>query len=189
MFFCPNCNNIFDITSSNTQSGPLSGGYDYKDYINKVLKKRPIGAEIKDITLNDLTKSDSFNKLDADEKSYVYNKTAELLKTDNEWKNKKIEMKDNAEFICNNCGTRKKIKEKTLIFSRASSDVAQGYVANDFSIMQHSDILPRTRKYVCPNDACESQKNFEAREAVFFRLNNSFRVKYLCLSCKTVFDS
>ena len=94
----------------------------------------------------------------------------------------------NINFICSNCGYSKVIDPRTLLFSRTSKNVAESYVANDVVNMAFSDIIFRTRKYICSNDKCESHKDPEKREAIFFRMNNSYKVKYICDTCKTVLN-
>lgn len=127
MHFCPNCNNIFNIT---------------KD-INQV-EEQPI---IQDV-----------------EKSNIY-------------------------FYCDNCGFSKPVNPKTLLFSRTSKNISQSYISNDVVNMVHSDILFRTRRYICTNKDCESHENPLKREAIFFRLNNSYKVKYICTTCHTIIEN
>jgi hypothetical protein len=164
---------------------------DYDDIIKKILGKEIIGPDVAvKLSVKELLKQESYNNLKSNQKEYVYNKIADLTKI-NQDDIKKIEVKDVPDkvyFLCTNCGTTKQIKENTLIFSKVSNDISQSYVASDLSNMQYSDILPVTRKYICPKDDCESHKNIEKREAKFFRLNNSMRLKYVCLACNTTFD-
>jgi hypothetical protein len=192
MFFCPNCNNIFDITNVSSSSEQAGGSkINYDEVIIKILKKESLDDDtIKMLSLNDLMKQESYNNLKSAHKEYVFNKVVDLTKM-NESQLKNTEMKkvmDTMYFICKNCGTTKKIKEGTLIFSKVSSDIAQSYVASDLSVMKYSDVLPITRKYICPDIKCESHTNPEKREAKFFRLNNSYRLKYICMACDLIFD-
>ena len=126
-------------------------------------------------------------KLKSVEKEYVHNKLNDLLPLNK----KKIadgkQITDNAQFICNNCGYTEKIKAGTLIFSKYSNDISQSYSTDDSSIMEFSDILPRTRKYKCPNSECVSHNDLSKREATFFRMNNNVKIKYICNACHTSF--
>lgn len=191
MFFCQNCDNVFDIMKGETKQ---SGGVNNKDLITKILKNVTLDAkEMKDlesINIDEFIHSPEYNKLKSNQKEFVYNKIQELLPLEF----KKIlteEIKQSADekayFVCNNCGNKKAIRKGTLIFSKVSSDIAQSYSSADVSEMKYSDILPRTRKYICPNDECPSHTNYSVREAVFFRMNNTFRVKHICLACDYVF--
>ena len=215
MYFCPNCNNVFDITKGTTQSGGemvnnseifsssmeetlidqhLIGGESHDKYeklISKILKNEKIDSdEIKKISVDDLIKSVSYKKLKNKQREEVYNKIQDLLPNEqkklmkNEGANQPTEK---AYFICNNCGNRQRIKEGTLIFSRVSNDIAQSYSSSDVKDMKHSDILPFTRKYKCPNTKCYSHINPEKKEAIFFRMNNTFKIKHICQLCDTVF--
>lgn len=158
----------------------------YSDVINKIINGEDTN-DVNNISLTDLVKDPSYKKLSANQKQFVYNKIQELIP--NELKKEELEGKggnattDKAYFICNNCGYLKPIGEDTLIFSRVSSDVSQSYTSSDISEMANSDILPRTRKYICSNPKCISHTDLSKREAVFFRLNNSYSVKYICLAC------
>jgi hypothetical protein len=193
MYFCPNCNNVFDITRNLSQSGgepsdSQHGGND--NIINKLLNNEPLSSDdLESITLDDLAKSSGYKKLKNKQREYVYNKFNDSLPLE---KKKslgtapdKIITKDL--FVCNNCGFKKKIEPETLIFNRVSSDVAQSYTASDIKDMGHSDILNRTRKYKCPNSKCESHTDPQKREAVYFRLNNTFKIKYICQTCHVSF--
>ncbi len=190
MFFCPNCDNVFDITNvTKEQAGGVK--LNYQELVNKILLKEVIDQNsITQLSLEELVKQDAYNNLKSTHREYVFNKVMELTK-EIEKKLKDTEFKESLNrmyFICKNCGTTKKIKENTKLFSKVSSDVSQGYVASDLSTMKYSDILPITKKYICPNTKCESHVDLTKREAKFFRLNNSYRVKYLCMACDIIFD-
>lgn len=195
MFLCPNCKNIFDITNSLIEQ-PQTGGavtpIKYDEVITKILEKEHIDDNtVKQLSLDDLVKKDAYNTLKASSKEYVYNRIADLLHIYEE-NLKNVDIKKSSselQFICNNCGTKEKIKENTLIFSKVSNDISQSYVAPNLLTMKYSDIIPITRKYICPNDTCISHKDMSKREAKFFRLNNAYRLKYICLACDEVFDS
>lgn len=206
MFFCPNCNNSFDITRTKTaQEGKgkghekeITGGDNsYQDIIDKVINNTFISEdEVKDIDMEKLTKQPEFKDLKSKQKEIVFNKIHDLLPTEKKKvKNiqddgsEKEDINENllAYFVCNNCGYSEIIKPGTKIFSRTSESLSQNYTVNDYSEMVNSDILPRTRKYVCPNNECVSHKDISKREAVFFRLINSYKIKYVCTACDTDF--
>ncbi|QKF94076.1 DNA-directed RNA polymerase subunit 9 [Fadolivirus algeromassiliense] len=217
MYFCPNCNNVFDITKTSKQEGgneelefetssdmtssssdlinEMKGGAKsdiYDDIIERILHHKKIDQnEITKISIDDLTKSNAYKKLKHHDREYIYNKFQDLLPLDKKKISKDDALKQTIEkayFICNNCGYLKPIDEGTLIFSKVSSDISQSYSSSDTKDMIYSDIIPRTRKYVCPNSKCESHINFEKREASFFRMNNTFKVKYVCQACGTDFS-
>lgn len=211
MDFCPNCNNVFDITKGDPEQrggednmAPLfnvnnlfGGAKDddfYADVIRKIINKEKLTvSELDKITLDDLSQSDIYKKLKNKQKQYIFNTIQDQLQMSKKQifneddKSKPVLQK--AYFMCNNCGYKKPIKPGTLIFSKVSSDVSQKYSSVDVSNLKHSDILPRTRKYACPNKTCISYTDIAKREAVFFRMNNTFKVKYICLACDTAFSS
>ena len=193
MYFCPNCNNIFDITRNPQEEKEKTkvggGSKDYTVIIDKILKDEEITpANVINLNLNTLIKEVSYKKLKIKEKELVYNKIQELLPTEKKLINDLSDSKnDKAYFICKNCGFLKPIDEGTLIFSRVSSNISQTYTATDdasLDAMTNSKILPRTRKYICDNSDCISHTDPTKKEACFFRMNNSYQVKYICLACK-----
>ena len=216
MFFCPNCNNIFDVTKTPTnktnkdkvedkdkdididkeinkdinkdkdEANQVGGSKDYLSIINKIINNEGLEkTEVEKLLLDDLIKDASYKKLTSSQKELVYNKIQQMLPVDKELLQEQggIVTPDKAYFICKNCGFLKPISDNTLIFSRVSSDVSQSYTSSDISEMAYSDILPRTRKYICTNDKCISHKDPSKREACFFRMNNSYKIKYICLAC------
>jgi len=188
MFYCPNCNNTYDIARTSSQAGGVNLG----ELINKILNDEPISLnDVKGVDINKVAKSMEYKKLKKTEKEKIYNIIQDILPAEQKKiiENKPVTMGDSnlAFFVCSNCGYSVKINDGTRIFSRTSDDVSQTYATGDYSDMLNSSILPRTRKYVCPNKKCDSHKNPIQREAVFFRKNNSYEVIYICSSCKTSF--
>lgn len=193
MYFCPNCNNVFDITknphATEAKESDQKGGErkDYTSIIDKILNKKEVTkSDIEKFDLEQLIKEPTYKKLKQEQKELVYNKIKELLPIDKSSMQKEGPV-DKAYFICKNCGFLKPIDDGTLIFSRVSSDISQSYTSTDqasLTAMSNSDILPRTRKYVCTNASCISHTDPTKREACFFRMNNSYKIKYICLACK-----
>lgn len=219
MFFCSKCNNFYDITKFGNQKGGdiLIGGATssetsessesimspknidkndiYNILVNKVMQNetdtiKP--ADIEKIHMGELFKHPAYKKLKQSEKEYVFNSLSDLLPKEQK---KILEEKTDstvenlAYFLCNNCGNMEKIMPGTLIFSKTSQAISQSYSTSDSKEMVNSDILPRTKKYLCPNKSCLSYKDPKKKEAVFFRKNNSFEIKYICVECKTEFSS
>ena len=94
-----------------------------------------------------------------------------------------------AYMMCNNCGYAKSMEPGTLILSRMSGKEEIKYVAdrNKYKDMVHDPTLPITRKYVCPNKECESHKNHEKREAMWFKPNrHTYVTIFICRSCETM---
>lgn len=188
MYFCPNCNNVFDITKNPHEGKEQQGGAkDYITIIDKIINKEEITkADVEKFNLENLIKDPTYKKLKVDQKELVYNTIQQLLPAEKKIKEKE-EAPEKAYFICKNCGFLKPVDDGTLIFSRVSNDISQSYTASDsasLTAMASSDILPKTRKYVCTNSNCISHTDPSKREACFFRMNNSYKIKYICLACK-----
>lgn len=91
-----------------------------------------------------------------------------------------------AYYICKNCGTNEQIKPGSVIIKK-TSDVQQTTYDDPQKAknMLHAPYLPRTRKYICTNTKCISHTDHSKREAVFYRMTNSFRLRYICAACET----
>jgi hypothetical protein len=248
MFYCPNCNNTYDIARTSSQVGgningvvaeapdssivgTSSGGISHvvttiatevatavtdavtatldqidihdpssmvggaanpTQLMTKILKDEPISQDdIKGLNIDHITKSIDYKKLKQEDKEKIYNKLQDVFPKE---KKKIIETKPTessdenlAFFVCSNCGYSIKIDDGTRIFTRTSTDISQSYTTGDYSDMLYSNILPKTRKYICPNKKCESHTNPAKRQAIFFRKNNSYEVVYICSACETSF--
>lgn len=202
MFFCPNCRNAYDIarTAIDVQSGGKSDNTskensDVNDTFTGIIDKLINNQEVEEkdvvkLDIDKLVKSISYKKLSSKQKELVYNKIQDKLPDDKKvlMSLKPTEANDAnvAYFVCKNCIYNKPIKEGTLIYSKTSEDIAQTYDTHDDKNKIHSNILPITRKYICPNKNCISHTNLEKREATIFRLHNSFAIKYICKACETM---
>jgi aspartate carbamoyltransferase regulatory subunit len=54
-----------------------------------------------------------------------------------------------------------------------------------YSNLTDDPILPRTIRYICKNPKCDTHSNSSKKEAVFFRINNTYKIRYVCVECKT----
>lgn len=144
MSYCPNCDNIYDITK-NIPKTSLESSVDLES---------PIGSSSND------------------------NKSVKKNYSDN--------ISHQAYFICKNCGTYEKIKPGTELIKKISESSQNSYDnyerAKD---MIHAKYLPATRNYICQNTKCPSMTDFSKREAVFFRIPNSFKIRYVCKACQS----
>ena len=92
-------------------------------------------------------------------------------------------------FVCKNCGNSETIKEGTMILSKNKSSEKSGNSdTTDINVKEYlqMSILPRTRQYHCPNENCESHKVPDKKSAVFFRQENTYKVRYICETCETL---
>lgn len=185
MFYCPKCQNIFNISKDLVNDQIGSGQVNY-EFIIKSIIEDDINEEVKkiisrsDFSLEDLSKHPDFRKFGKIKKDIIYNKINDLIPETNISEDNKTEMF--AYFNCKNCAYTEPIEPGTKIYSKSSSNVN-----SDFKYMKYSDIIPYTRKYTCPNKECKSHTDFTKKEAKFFRVHNTFKVKYICLACDTIF--
>ncbi len=184
MFYCPKCLNIYNITKSiKTQSG---GNKTLIDIITKLLNNEDIDDKIKfsQDDIDELNHIQEYKKLTNKQKDYIYNFINE--KITKKISNDKTNTPKNMYFICKNCGNTELIKESTMICSRENNI---NNISNDsnFNVKEylHMKILPRTRQYNCPNNNCKSHNSVTEKSAIFMRLNNSYKIRYICESCET----
>jgi hypothetical protein len=159
-----------------------------EDLIDKILSKVEIDPKaVQEFDLDSVTKKSKYKKLSASDKELVTNTLQELLPKSK----KKIYHLDAVEktgqdafFLCPNCGYYEKIKPKTLIYSKTVDRQDQDILLEDYSDMCNDPTLPRTKSYNCQNKKCITHSKPEKKEAVFFRLHNSFKLVYVCCACE-----
>ena len=168
--FCPKCNFMLDIKKN----------IDFKklDNIDKIivsLINENINIDIK-VTLNDIKKNLKYKQLSDSNKKILennYNKYKKLNKT--------------GFYKCLNCGFFKNISTGTVLIDSNKSDLYKGDLY--LQLQKNNNILPRTKDYICPNVKCKANdKKFSDREAIFYRLNKTYRLKYMCCICNTEWD-
>lgn len=189
MFFCPNCNNTFDITkNAPPQAGGVPVNVDYDKFINRILNDEvddDLNVDL--LSADDLAKNSTYKKLKSKQKDKVYNKLIELLPLEKKNLPKANKINKNiVYFNCTNCGYKEPVKDGTIVFSQTSGDVSQVYVSPHLKTMKHSDILLNTSKYICDNPNCVSHKDLEKREAAVMRQNNSYKSILICKACDTI---
>lgn len=201
MFFCPKCDNGFyitknlpDVNNINKQDGgdknitsSSESSLNPQEIVDKIINQQKINkADYENINLDDIIKSNSYKKLTTKDKELVYNTVNDNIgnKIKKDLEDKPTKAKNPMHFICKNCGYHEPIKGGTMIISK--SDVKTNVGENKVNASDYIKVkyFPRTRNYACPNKSCESIKNAEKRSAVFFREQNSFKVKYICETCE-----
>lgn len=182
MFYCPKCLNIYNITKT-LNNVTQSGGVNLDELVTKVLNNENID-DIKLDDLNELKLSSNFKKLSNKQKDFVYNTLSE--KVSKHIKNE-VPIQRNMYFICKNCGNSESIKEGTMIVSKEKQNTNIDNNSN-FNVKEYlnMNVLPRTRQYSCPNDKCNSHKDKNVKSALFMRLPDSYKMRYICEACETV---
>lgn len=210
MLFCPNCNNILnisknppkkklDIIGNLTTPDTISESYDekivepekndkqnetYDQLIDKLINEEVIPDSILlDINFTQFTKSKSFQKLDKKQKSLIQTKLSSYIE--------KIDDATNAYYFCKNCLYSKIIDAGSLIITRVAGGTNDTTVTkyvnfNKLKNRIYDKSLPVTRNYICINNKCDTNKTDNTRkdrEAVFYRLGTSMQVWYTCKVC------
>ncbi len=86
---------------------------------------------------------------------------------------------------CSTCGSEYPLEPETNIYSLNFKKV---YNDDNIELKLYDPTLPRTKDYICVNKECETNKkgfNTANKEAVFYRIDSSYHMKYACLNCKT----
>lgn len=187
MNFCPNCKNVFDIAKLNKQQ--LGGTkLTYVSIIKLALSGELRETDVSDLDMNDFVNTYEYKKLKTKQREIVYNTIQDLLPVDKKNIEQSVKNIQDVYYKCRNCGFHEKLPPKTLVSTIVSNDVSGNYTMHDATNMIYSDIIPFTRKYLCPNEKCISYKDPSKKEAKFFRNNNQYNVKYICLACNTQFN-
>jgi hypothetical protein len=208
MLFCPNCDNILNISKNppknnlgainNTSTPNTVSDSDsekerddenirqnelFEEVINKLLAGEVVSdSALTEINSTQLIKNKAFQKLDKKQKSLIQSKLASFTE--------KLDDATNAYYFCKNCMYSKIIEAGSLIVSRVggSKDLTTTKYVNFNKLKNriHSKSLPITRNYICINDKCDTHKtdkNKKDKEAVFYRLGTSMQVWYTCKAC------
>lgn len=188
MSFCPDCDNILDI--SKNASIKSSIGLNTPDTIsetsdtdqfNNVIKSLLNDNELNKNELilasnNDIFKSNSYMDLTKPDKKKIDEKISLLIK--------EIDSTIGAYYVCDNCNYSKPIEKKTLITSKESANSTNNYVDNKkFKNQIYNKCLPISRAYICVNKSCASHADHSQREAVFYRVG--MQVWYTCKACQS----
>jgi hypothetical protein len=191
MQFCPKCDNIMDIgktapkvslniATPDTVSTETKSNEDQVSRLIQLYKnKEDISNFIIDMKL--LTSNADFNKLKETDK----NEIIKILKSS------EIDESLSAYRICKNCSYFERLVGRTLVLSRMNTEASMSGTTDlsKYKYMIHDKTLPHTRDYICKNDKCESHKNHEKRNAVWFRPHmNSYSTYYGCVTCNTVWN-
>jgi len=185
MFYCPKCLNIYNISKS-IKSKEQAGGATLDDIVKKILDNEEVDDyKFSEEDINELNNVPSFKKVNNKQKDYIYNYINEKI-------NKKTAAEKTAPiknmyFVCKNCGNSENVKEGTMILSKNISGNTNNLPNENINVKEYlqMNILPRTRQYNCPNEKCESHKLSDKKSAIFFRQQNTYKVRYICETCET----
>ena len=179
----------YDITSSSKKNKKASFTILNEDILEKVLNGTILEIEIDEKDINEINKIPYFNKLTSNQKTLLINRLYEKIP-----KTQKIpkEISKNFKFsyfYCKNCGYNEKIPNKMLIFNRSNEKSSIDNFNTNFLNYKYDPLLPRTKKYTCNNASCITHKQPDKKRALFFRLTNTYVIKYICLECNSFWQT
>lgn len=208
MLFCPNCENILNISKNppknKQQSSQLNihtpesvsedddkneNEEDIKeevknDNIEEIINKLANEEIVPDSVLNEIkmeqiTKHKTYQKLEKKKKTQILSKLTTFYE--------KMEDAVGAYYTCKNCMYSEAIEPGTLIVSRINTGTSTNYINLDkLENRKNSKILPITRNYICNNKKCptnDTGPNKKSKEAVFYRVNGNMQAWYTCRVC------
>jgi hypothetical protein len=154
-----------------------------EDQVSKLIQLYKNKEDISNINIDIklVTTNTEFNKLKEADK----NEIIKILKSS------EIDESLSAYRVCKNCSHFERLIGRTLVLSRMNIEASMSDVIDlsKYKYMIHDKTLPHTRDYICKNDKCESHKNHEKRNAVWFRPHmNSYSTYYGCVTCSTVWN-
>ncbi len=140
------------------------------------------------IDISELNKNPGFAQLSNDQKNLVINKMNEKKRLDQILKPVENVVNKENYFLCRTCGYFETIPDKMFIFSRGDEKKDDIY---NFNFIQYKNdpTLPVTKKYVCINDKCSTQKDPALKKAVFYRQKGSYSVRYICTICDSFWNT
>lgn len=88
---------------------------------------------------------------------------------------------------CSTCGSDYPLHPGTTIYSLNFRKQQSSFNDEFLELKLKDPTLPRTKDYICPFDDCETnKKGFDQslKEAVFYRANGTYHLKYACCNCE-----
>lgn len=149
-----------------------------------ILNGEDIAIELDNFDFNEINKISYFNKLTNNQKTLVINRLYEKVpKNQKNIKSNDTSIIKESYFYCKNCGYNEKIPEKMFIFSRSYEKKNNNIYDNKIINYKHDNTIPYSKKYTCINQDCPTHKNPIIKSAVFYRLNNTYIIRYICTIC------
>lgn len=187
MTFCPKCDNFRDISKNSNQlivdETPTSisnSDQNTSTLINKILNNVEITEEERKQLDSGIYSAQEFNVLSNKHKNIIKKYIQNLEQS--------VPEDTNAYFKCNVCTYCEPIKSGTIALSK-SSELNMDFIEDTekYRDYVYSNILPRTKNYICPNSACKTHKNAALKKAIFFRkYHKSLVTMYICAECKHI---
>jgi uncharacterized Zn finger protein (UPF0148 family) len=209
--FCPNCDNILDITKNPQKKNN-------NEYIQQIEQTPTTISDVNsdinedlDINTENINSTENIIKdllikikdgktvneteiLDYKLEQFVKNKF--FIEQDKKTKSiiqsklisliEKIEDYINWYYTCNVCYYYKSIESGALIMTETNTESSNTYMNYDkLKNRKHNKMLGYTRNYICNNTKCVSHKDATKREAVMYRIGNNMQIWYTCRECES----
>ncbi len=171
-------NNSITVSNSETLSD---------EDVTNILMGKNTTVNITEKIYNNINKNTFFNSLNSNEKTLILNRLYEKLPKNSKIFKSHVTGK-HAYYYCNNCGFNKQIENGTFIFGRNKNSNNKTFDRNIIT-NKFDTTLPFTRDYNCINDKCTTHKNPEIKKAVFYRINNSHNIRYICSVCDSYWNN
>lgn len=88
---------------------------------------------------------------------------------------------------CSSCGSDYPLHPGTTIYSLNFRKQQSSFNDDNLELKLYDNTLPRTKDYICPFEDCETNKkgfDLSKKEAVFYRANGTYHLKYACCNCE-----
>lgn len=170
MFICPKCDYILNINKIKTKLDDVVNKELIEKFIEYTLKNKTFEFLI-EFNLDSLLNNNSFKKLSESDKKIIKDKYKNVY--------------TNAFFICDNCGYKEQLSNNTIIYKNNIINDDTFLLSNINTEQKINDLtLPRTKNYICRNKNCKVKES--DKEAVYFRISNSYQLIYICCSCNEI---
>jgi hypothetical protein len=175
----------YDVSSDVVHSKKKKGGavvLTEQDIVT-ILNGSEFNKDLENFNINDVYKNSYFNKLTNFQKTLVINRLVEKIPKNTKVPKQSDNVIKDCYFYCKNCGYNEKIPDKMFIFSRSNEKKSDDSNNKNFINNKFDNTLPFSKKYNCINKECETHKNPAIKKAVFYRLSNTYTIRYVCTIC------
>ena len=171
MYFCPKCNYTFDVSKNLEISDDRKSIKNVIDVFKLIKKKDNLSNYVaENFTIDDVKQSKYYDKISSNTKNSIN----QLFNSNT----------SNIRFHCNNCNYKDSITTSLQLYKiDLNLDIIDNKSIEDNKLIIKNPILPRTKDYMCKNVNCITHKDTTNKEAVFYKLNNSYNVIYVCTVC------
>jgi hypothetical protein len=171
--FCFKCENILNIGSDNKIiNQDVKTTEEFLKFYDK--NKNDLSYSVKsDFTHDDLDELLTSKKSKNKKKILDYYDTVQNVK------------KNNYNLLCNNCESVFILKPKTILYKISYISKNKNIdLKYDIDNLINNQILPRTKNYICQNSSCTTHNDLINKEAIIYRIDDTFKTYYICTICK-----